>query len=230
MINWSPLHTLALISPSHPSGCGSRLPWLSLPSRSGTLHWRLCSFFLLANAALAYLPTALTVALGPLFPFQQAQYAQVFLLKPAPFCKLFAGLGSTSKSATSLLFLSDPRSVLSSISPFTSLSGRSGRNCLLSPSVLSDYSGSLDTRFSWGTTRLMSWPDGQHYLHPLQFLVVSLLLSLISTLVFSRTGGVLSYRNSLTHKSPRLPPRNLCSLVTLAMFSLVFAATDTAFC
>ena len=31
---------------------------------------------------------------------------------------------------------------------------------LLSPLVLSDYNGSPDTRFSRGTTRLMSWPDG----------------------------------------------------------------------
>ena len=41
--------------------------------------------FLLAKAALTYLPTALSVAPRPLFPFQQAQYVQVFLLKPAPF-------------------------------------------------------------------------------------------------------------------------------------------------
>ena len=59
--------------------------------------------FLLARAAPAYLPTALSVALRPLFPFRQAQYVQVFLLKPAPFCTFFAGLGSTNKSAISLL-------------------------------------------------------------------------------------------------------------------------------
>ena len=46
----------------------------------------------------------------------------------------------------------------------------------------------------------------------------------------SRTGGVLSYLNSLTYRLPQFAPRNLCSLVTLAVFSLVFAATDTAFC
>ena len=49
--------------------------------------------FLLARAAPAFLPTALSVALKPLFPFRQAQY--VFPLKPAPFCTLFAGLGNT---------------------------------------------------------------------------------------------------------------------------------------
>ena len=56
--------------------------------------------FLLAKAAPAYLPTALSVALRPLFSFQQAQYVQVFPLKPAPFSSLFAGLGSTNKSST----------------------------------------------------------------------------------------------------------------------------------
>ena len=72
---------------------------------------------LLANAALAYLPTAFSVALRPHFPFQQAQYVQVFPLKPAPFCTLFAGLGSTGKPAiSSLLLLSDSRSVLPTLS------------------------------------------------------------------------------------------------------------------
>ena len=51
-----------------------------------------------------------------LFPFRQAQYPQVFRLKPAPFCTLFAGLGSTNKSAISLLLLSDFRSVLAILS------------------------------------------------------------------------------------------------------------------
>ena len=104
--------------------------------------------FLLARAAPAYLPAALSVALRPLFPFQQTQYAQVFSLKPASFCTLFAGLGSTNKSATSLLFSSCLTLVLSSspcpllhLSSYLKLGGRSGRNCLLSPSVLSDYNG-----------------------------------------------------------------------------------------
>ena len=72
--------------------------------------------FLLAKAAPAYLPTALPVALRPLFPFRQAQYAQVFPLKPAPFCTLFAGLGSTNKFAISLLLLSHSRCVLAALS------------------------------------------------------------------------------------------------------------------
>ena len=175
------------------------------------------------------------MALRPLFLFQQAQYALVFQLKPAPFCMLFAGLGSTNKSAISLLFyylalvLSSPPCPLLHLSSYLKLSGRSGRDCLLSPPVLSGYNGSPDTRFSRATTRLMSWPDGERYLHPPLSPVVSLLLSLKSTLVFSRTGGALSHLNSLTHRFHRFPPRNLCSLVMLAVSSLVFAATDTAF-
>ena len=60
------------------------------------------------------------------------------------------------------------------------------------------YNG-FPARFSRGTTRPMSWPDGERYLHSLQSLVVSLFLSFESNLVFSRTGGVLSHRNSSTH-------------------------------
>ena len=147
--------------------------------------------FLLARAAPAFLPTALSVALRPLFPFRQAQFAPVFLLKPAPFCTLFAGLGNTIKPAIFLLFfscltlaLSSPPCSLLHLSCYLKLCGRSGRNCVLSP-VLSGYNGSPDTCFSRGTTQLMSWPDGECCLHLPQSLVVSLLLSLISTLLLS---------------------------------------------
>ena len=192
--------------------------------------------FLLARAVPAYLPTALSVALRPFFPFQQAQYGHVFPLKPAPFCTLFAGLGSTNKSAISLLFsfyltlvLSSPPCPLLHLSSHFKLCGRSGRNCLLAPSVLSGYNGPPDIRFSRRATRLVSWPDEERYLRPPQSLVVSLLLSLVSTLVFSRYGGVLFPRSILTHRLPRFPLRNLGFLIMLAVSSLVFAATDTAF-
>ena len=72
--------------------------------------------FLLAKEAPASLPSALSVALRPLFPFRQAQYAQVFPLNAAPFCTPFAGLGSTNKSAISLLLLFGFRSVLATLS------------------------------------------------------------------------------------------------------------------
>ena len=153
--------------------------------------------FLLTKAALAYLSTVLSMALRPLFPFQQAQFVEVFLLKPVPFCMLFAGLGSTNKSVISFLFFfylilvwSSPPCLLHHRSFYHKFFGRSGRNGLLSPSVLSAYNGSQDTHFSGETTWLMSWPDLERYLRPLQSLIISLLLSLLSTLVFSRTGGV----------------------------------------
>ena len=140
----------------------------------------------------AFLPTALSVALRTLFLFWQAQYVEVFLLKPAPFCMLLAGLDSTNKPAISLFFffyltlvLSLPPCPLLHLSSYLKLSGRCGRNCLLSPLVLSSYNGSPNTHFSWAMTRLMSWPEGERYLHPPQSLVVSL----ISTLVFFWTGG-----------------------------------------
>ena len=182
---------------------------------------------LLARAAPAFLPPALSAALRPLFIFQQAQYVPVILLKPAPFCTLFAGLGNTNKSAISPLFsyyltlvLSSPPCSLLHLSSCLKLCGRSGRNCLLSPPVLSDYNGSLDTRFSRGTTRLTSWPHGKRYLRPVQSLVFSLLLSLVSTLRFSQTRGIPSHLNSSTHRFPRFPPMNLCSLTMLAVSSL----------
>ena len=178
----------------------------------------------LANCSLCGTEATLSFSAGP-----------VFRLKPAPFCTLFAGLGSTNKSAISLLFsyyltlvLSSPPCPLLHLSSYLKLCGRSGRNCLLSP-VLSGYNGSPDTHFYQGTTRLMSWPDEERYLRPLLSLVVSLLLSLVSTLVLSRTGGVLSHLNFLTHRFLRFPPRNLCSLVMLVVSSLVFIATNTAF-
>ena len=74
--------------------------------------------FLLARAALAYLPTVFFVALSPLFTFRQAQFVQVFPLKPVPFCTLFGGLGSTNKLATSLFFSSYQTLVLSSSPSF----------------------------------------------------------------------------------------------------------------
>ena len=146
----------------------------------------------MATAAPAFLPTALSVALRPLFLFRQAQYAPVFPLKPAPFCTLFAGLGNTIKSAISLLFsscltlvLSSPPCPLLHLSSYPKLCGKSGRNCLLSPPVLSRYNGSPDTRFSRGTTRLMSWPDGERCLRLPQSLVVSPLISHIHSRLFS---------------------------------------------
>ena len=112
--------------------------------------------FLLARAAPAFLPTALSVALRPLFPFRQAQFVPVFPLKPAPFCTLFAGLGNTIKSAIFLLFFSCLTLVLSSppcsllhLSCYLKLCGRSGRNCLLSPTMGQATMATNSIRLQW---------------------------------------------------------------------------------
>ena len=54
----------------------------------------------------------------------------------------------------------------------------------------------------------MSWSDGERYSSPLQSVVVSLLLSLVSTLVLSRTGGVLS-RKSFDTQIPSVSTEQL---------------------
>ena len=118
------------------------------------------------------------------------------------------------------LVLPLPPCPLLHLSFYLKLSGRSGRNCLLSlPPVLSGYNGSPDTRFSREATRLMSWPVGERYLCSLQSLVVSLLLPLVSTLVFSRTGGVLSleilrHTGSLDFHRGTVLPRHACCVFT----------------
>ena len=133
--------------------------------------------FLLAKAALAYLPTALSVASRPLFPSQQAQYVQVFLLKQRHSARSL--LVSAAPTSLLLFFSSYLTLVLSSspcpllhLSSYLKSCGRSGSNCFLSPPVLTGYNGSPDIRFSWGTMRLMRWPDGERYSCPLQSHVV----------------------------------------------------------
>ena len=114
---WSPpfpLHALALIPLTLAKVRLS--PTLTLSPLMNWYSGQTALFlFLLARAAPAFLPTALSVALRPLFPYWQAQFVLVFPLKPAPFCTLFAGLGNTIKSAIFLL-LSDSRSVLATLS------------------------------------------------------------------------------------------------------------------
>ena len=103
---WSPpfpLHALALIPLSLVKVRLS--PILTLSPLMIWYSGQTALFLLfLARATPAFLPTALSVALRPFFPFRKAQCVQVFPLKPAPLCTLFAGLGSTNKSAISLLF------------------------------------------------------------------------------------------------------------------------------
>ena len=177
--------------------------------------------FLLARAAPAFLSTAFSVALRPLFPFRQAQFVQVFPLKSAPFCTLFAGLGSTNKSAISVL-VSDCRSILATLSPPPSF--------LLSQTLWQIWQELSSLSFC--SIRLQ-WVPGHSFLPGndaadelarrgallAPSAIPCSLLPLVSTVVLSRTGGVLSHRSSLTHKFPQFPPRSLCSLVMLAVLS-----------
>ena len=72
--------------------------------------------------------------------FSAGPLCSSFPLKPAPFCKLSAGLGSTNKSAISLPFFSSPTLALSlplcsllRLSFYLKLSGTCGKNCFLFP-------------------------------------------------------------------------------------------------
>ena len=89
-----------------------------MPSlRSGALDRRLCSFPFWQRRLWRTCQLLSLCHRGHPFLFSRPQYAQVFPLKPAPSWTFFAGLGSTNRSAISLLFplLSDSRSVLATL-------------------------------------------------------------------------------------------------------------------
>ena len=182
--------------------------------------------FPLAKALLAFLPTTYFVALRSPFPLWQAQFVEVFPLELASFCKLSADLGIASKSVISFPFCSSLTSPSCPFLRFSFYLNLPGRNCLFSPPLLSGFNGSLDPRFSRGTPRLMSWPDRERYMCSLQSLLVSLLLPLVSTLIFSRT--VLS--KFFGTQVPSIFPEGLMLLLPARCVLFCSAATDTAFC
>ena len=232
---WSPLfplHALALI---HLSRQGAALAHLDslLPHdlvlwTDGSVSFGKGDSSVLANCCLCGTEGTLSFSAGPVCSSFSAEahailYALCWSRQHQQVCHF-----------SSLLLLSDSGSVLTTLS--------SPPSFLLSQTLwqiwqeLSSLS-SCSIRLQWvsgnsvsrGTTRQMSWPDGERYLRPPQSLVVSFLLSLVFTLVFSRIGDVLFHRSILTHRFPRFPPRNLCSLVKLAVSSLIFDGMDTAF-
>ena len=152
------------------------------------------------------------MALRPLLSFQQAQHAQVFLLKPAPFCSLFACLRSINKSASSLL-LCDSCSVLATLS--------SPPSFLLPQSLWS-------IRLQWAYAYLFL--PGNNAADELArrgaILVPSAIPCCLSPLI-SRVHSPLfsDWMRTVSSKffdtqAPSIPTRNLCSLVTPTAFSL----------
>ena len=101
------------------------------------------------------------------------------------------------------------------LSFYLKLSGRSGRSCLLS--LLLGYNVSQYTDYSRETMQLMHWPGVVRYSCLLQSIAIALLLLFVSTLFFTKTGGILPYLNSLTLRYYPCPLKYLCFLVTFAI-------------
>ena len=140
------------------------------------------------------------------------------MLKPAPFHKLFAGLGSTNKSATSILFYYF-------VTPAT-LSFLLRQSLWQEPASLS----SCSIRLQWVPEHsFLPGNDAADEPTRREALLMPSAIPCSLSLIFFRTGGVLSHLNSSTHRFLLFPLRNLCTLVTLAVCSLVFAATNIAY-
>ena len=111
------------------------------------------------------------------------------------FCKLTAGLGSPKFSSSSTLALSLLHFPFLRPSCYLTLFATSGRNYHFSHLVLSGYKKYSVIYFFRKMTWPMSWADWVPYSSHILTHVVSF-LPLVSTLFFSRIGGVLSHQNS----------------------------------
>ena len=142
----------------------------------------------LANCSRCGTEATLSFSIGPVCSRYSAEACAIlqalFLVSAAPTSlPFFFPFFSSLTPALSL-----PPCLLLHLSFYLNISGRFSRNCVLSSPVLSGYNGSPDTRFSQGTMRLMSWPDGERYSYPLQSLVVSLFHLSHPLLSFSNWG------------------------------------------
>ena len=173
----------------------------------------------LAKTALAYLPIALSVALSHIF-FSTGPVCSSF---SAEACAILQALCWSRQHQevchfSSLLLLSDSRSVLATLS---------SPSYFFLPQSLSNlfslFSSSVRLQWVPGHSFLPD-NDADDELARLGALLVPSAIpcrhsSLISGIHFSRTGGVLSHLNFLTHRLPRFPLKNLCLYVMLAVFS-----------
>ena len=182
------------------------------------------SLFLLAMKASASLPTAHFAALRPPFFTLRARCIQAFLLKPAPFCKLFAGLGRTIKSATFVPFFSQTLALfllhIPCLCPIIRMPNFLADLAETVFPFLSLYNGSSVTHFFREGTRPMTWPSEVHYCSHSLSNVVSLLPSY--PLFSYKARGVLFYQSFSSHRSPEyfsellvLPRHALCVLCRL---------------
>ena len=183
-------------------------------------------FVVLANCSLCGAET--------IFLTLQAKYTRAFLLKPATFCKLPAGLGRTNKSATFLLF-SNCCFVIVTLSsrPFFFLS------CTLFQIMqeLSFVSFYVSIRLQWVSDDLFLPSNGtanelvrqvDYSGHPLSYVVF---LFLLLILLFFFVLEAYSLIKVLLHTNfSQYPLRNLCVLITLVVFSFVNRVTEATFC
>ena len=145
------------------------------------------------------------------------------------FCKLTAGLGSPNFSSSPTLALSLLHFPFLRPSCYLTLSATSGRNYHFSHSLSSGCNRFSVIYFFQKMAWPMSWPDWVPCSSHILTHIVSY-LPLVSTLFFSRTGGVLSHQNCSTQRLLQCSLMSLCFIVKLLVSSLDFAATDTVFC
>ena len=166
--------------------------------------------FLLEKAALAYLSTAFSVALRPLFPFQQVQYARVFPPKPAPFCK------------QALCWSRKHQQVCHFSSYLTLATLSSPPSFLLLHSLWQELS-----TLSFCSIRLQ-WVPGHDSADELARLGALLVPSAIPCSLSPLIHTFLGLQQCLF--DTQVPWISTClNLYSLVVFSLVFAATDTAY-